>query len=586
MRTTLCAVLLAIGSLLPAALAQDPAPAPAPGIKILVGTWEGFIPAGPQKLLTVFHLEPDGEGGLTGTVDSPEQRAFGLPLSDVALAADGTVTITVALTGAVYTARLDEDGKHLRGTWRQRGAELPLECVRTPEPPPLPAELREKLAGVWEGVLEVGAVELRLVFHLRPRTTGALGGAMDSPDQGVEGLTITRVDFLGEQQVRIAIGSVGATFEATMDESGTLAGTYRQGGVSLSLDLHRVEVPTVVRRPQTPEPPFPYRQEEVTYVNAADGVTLAGTLTLPEGSGPFSAALLITGSGPQDRDESVFQHRPFLVIADHLTRAGVAVLRVDDRGVGGSTAGSEPATTADFADDVRAGVAFLRTRPEIAPHRIGLIGHSEGGIIAPMVASTDEAVAFVVLLAGTGLVGEQILYLQGELIGRASGLPEEMIAANRRTQQDLFAIVKDDDLAPAEARKRMTAVLEADENLPAGEQREGVISVQLAQLESAWLRFFIQHDPGPVLQRVRCPVLALNGTLDLQVPWEENLEAIREALQRGGNEDATVMELPGLNHLFQHAETGLVTEYGHLEETFSVEVLDLMATWILERVGE
>jgi fermentation-respiration switch protein FrsA (DUF1100 family) len=489
------------------------------------------------------------------------------------------------MTGAVYTARLDEAGKRLQGTWRQRGAELPLDCSRMPGPPPLPAALRERLAGVWEGVLEVGAVELRVVFHLRARPDGALGGAMDSPDQGVEGIPITRVDFLGERRVRVAVGSVGATFEAALGKDGDLAGTYRQGGLSLPLALGRVETPTVVSRPQTPEPPFPYRQVDVTYANAADGVTLAGTLTLPDGGGPFPAALLITGSGPQDRDESVFQHRPFLVIADHLTRAGVAVLRVDDRGVGGSGAGSAPATTADFAGDVRAGVAFLRARPEIAPRRIGLIGHSEGGIIAPMVASADEAVAFVVLLAGTGLVGEQILYLQGELIGRASGLSEEMIAANRRTQQRLFAIVKDDDLAPPEARKRMTAVLKADENLPAGKEGEGVVSFQLARLDSAWLRFFVEHDPAPVLQRVRCPVLALNGTLDLQVPWKENLEAIREALQRGGNEDATVMALPGLNHLFQHAETGLVTEYGHLEETFSAEVLELMTTWILERMA-
>ncbi|MHC4219453.1 MAG: alpha/beta hydrolase family protein [Planctomycetota bacterium] len=582
MRKTLTAVLLAIWTLLPAAFAQQAAT----GLETLVGTWEGFIPVGQGQLRTVLYLEPADEGGLTGTVDSPEQGAFGLPVSDVTLAEDGAVTITVALTGAVYTARLDEDAQRLTGTWRQRGAELPFECVRIPGPPPLPAELREQLAGVWEGVLSVGAIELRLVLHLRARSDGALRGAMDSPDQGANGLPVTRVDFLGEQQVRIAVGSVGATLEAALNEGGALAVNYRQGGMSLPLELHRVEAPTVVNRPQTPEPPFPYRQEEVTYENAADGVTLAGTLTLPQGEGPYPAALLITGSGPQDRDESIFQHQPFLVIADHLTRAGVAVLRVDDRGVGGSSVGRNPATTADFADDVRAGIAFLRARPDIAPDRIGLIGHSEGGVIAPMVASEDKAVAFVILLAGTGLVGDEILYLQGEVIARASGSTEEMIAANRRTQQQLFAILKDDGLAPQEARRRMTEVLKADPNLPQGEEGEGVISVQLALLESAWMRFFVEHDPGPVLQRVQCPVLALNGTLDLQVPWKENLEAIREALQRGGNEDATVTEIPGLNHLFQHAETGLVTEYGRLEETFSAEVLDLMATWILERVGD
>jgi pimeloyl-ACP methyl ester carboxylesterase len=581
MRKHLALVLLAIWFASSATAARDADPR----LDALAGTWEGFIPVGQGRLQTIFHLRPDGAGGLTGTTDSPEQAAFGLPISDVTLAQDGTVTITVALTRGAYVARLDEGRRTLTGTWKQGGAELPLACARIEGPPPVPAELRERLVGIWEGELAVGAVELRLVFHLRARPDGAIGGAMDSPDQGATGLAVTRVDYLGDDRVRIAVGSVFASFEAAPDERGALTGTFRQGQVSLPMSLDRVEAPTVRPRPQAPEPPFPYRQEDVTYENAQDGVTLAGTLTLPEGDGPFPAAILITGSGAQDRDETIFEHRPFLVIADHLTRAGIAVLRVDDRGVGGSSAGSTSATTANFAGDVRAGLAFLRARPEIAPRRIGLIGHSEGGIIAPMVAADDHDVAFIVLLAGTGLPGEQILYLQAELLSRASGATEDVIAANRRTQEKLFAILEDDDLAPEEARRRMTAVLEADENLPQGEEGQGFVSSQLAMLETPWLRYFIMHDPAPVLERVRCPVLALNGTLDLQVPWRENLEAIGDALARGGNRDVTAKPLPGLNHLFQHAETGLVNEYGEIEETFSPEVLELMTAWILQRVG-
>ncbi|MFQ5748669.1 MAG: alpha/beta hydrolase family protein, partial [Planctomycetota bacterium] len=462
---------------------------------------------------------------------------------------------------------------------------IPLEMTRASGFPPLPAELRDRLAGVWEGALSIGAIELRLVFHLQAGGNGHLGGSMDSPDQGAKDIAVTRTDFLEDGRVRICIGSVGGAFEASLEERGDfLAGTFRQGGQELPLTLHRVAAPTRVNRPQTPKPPFPYRQEEVSYENKAGGVTLAGTLTLPPGEGPFPAALLITGSGAQDRDETIFQHHPFLVIADHLTRAGVAVLRVDDRGVGGSSRGPEGATTADFAGDVRAGVAFLRGRRTIDPARIGLIGHSEGGIIAPMVASEDKDLAFVVLLAGTGLPGGEILEMQSALIARASGGEEKSIAANRKIQKQLFSILADESLSPDAARERMRKAFLASPDLPEGKEGESVIRRQLAMLESPWMRFFIRLDPAPYLEKVKCPVLAMNGTLDLQVPCKEDLEAIGKALEKGGNPDFTLKKLPGLNHLFQHAETGLVTEYGHIEETFSEEALDLMTAWILERV--
>jgi len=565
---------------------QEPAQESVPVAEALAGSWEGSLQAGPRRHRTVFRLEADGRGNFTGTVDDLDQKVYGLPVSAVKLGAERAVTLEVAMTGGVFAARLSEDGRALAGTWKQRGMEIPLEMTRTKGFPPLPAALRDRLAGVWEGALRVGAVELRLVFHLQAGGNGLLGGSMDSPDQGAKDIALTRADFLGEGRVRICIGSVGGAFEASLEEGGdSLAGTFRQGGQELPLALHRVAAPTRVNRPQTPKPPFPYRQEEVSYENKAGGVTLAGTLTLPPGDGPFPAALLITGSGAQDRDETIFQHHPFLVIADHLTRAGVAVLRVDDRGVGGTSPGPKGATTADFAGDVRAGIAFLRGLKGIDPARIGLIGHSEGGIIAPMVASQDKDLAFVVLLAGTGLPGSKILEMQSALIARASGAEEQEIATNRNTQTELFAIVQDESLSPEEARAKMKQVFRANPDIPAGQEGEKIIGKELAMLESPWLRYFIRLDPALYLEKVKCPVLAMNGTLDLQVPCKEDLEAIGMALEKGGNPDYTLKKLPGLNHLFQHAKTGLVTEYGHIEETFSPEALDLMTAWILERVG-
>ncbi len=315
---------------------------------------------------------------------------------------------------------------------------------------------------------------------------------------------------------------------------------------------------------------------------------MAGTLTLPKGEGPFPAAILITGSGGQDRNEEIFEHKPFWVIADHLTRAGIAVLRVDDRGIGGSSRGeaSVAATSFDFAGDVGAGMDFLQRHARIAPDKIGLIGHSEGGIIAPIVATQRDDVAFAVLLAGTGVRGDYLLVMQNEAIMRASGIDEGTTSAALESQKNLFAIVSDATLSSQEMEQALTQAIQKDEEFMAAsaEEQEQGLKVALAQLANPWMVAFIRHDPATVLRKVSCPVLALNGELDLQVPSKANLDAIAKALKVAENADYTTRAFPGLNHLFQHCETGLITEYGEIEETFSVEVLEVMSAWIRLRV--
>lgn len=420
------------------------------------------------------------------------------------------------------------------------------------------------IAGDWYGTLDAG-VKLPLIFHLQADGTASV----DSPAQKVTGLKATAT--LAGDHLTVTLTAPVASFEGKVAaDRKSISGQWLQNGGRLPLALERTAQPVVApKRPQTPKPPFPYRAEDVTYANPASGLTLAGTLTLPPGAGPFPVALLITGSGPQDRDETLFDHKPFLVLADALTRRGVAVLRVDDRGVGGSQAGAKPATTADFATDVAAGVAYLRGRKDIDPARVGLIGHSEGGVVAPLVAAKDPRLAFVVLMAGTGAPGDQILPRQYHDIYLASGAGEAAARQQAQRIEAANALVRREP-DQAKAMPQLISLL--------GEGPNPQAAVGLAALiNSTWYRAFLDLDPAKALAQVRAPVLAVNGAKDTQVAAEVNLPAIKAAL--AGNPDATTLVLPGLNHLFQTAGTGAPAEYAAIEETLAPSALATIVDW-------
>jgi pimeloyl-ACP methyl ester carboxylesterase len=444
------------------------------------------------------------------------------------------------------------------------------------------------LEGIWQGALEIppAGFKLRIVFKTTLEDDGSLTTLMDSPDQGASDIPVDRTT-LADGIVRFEVDVAAGYYEGALTEDGqVIAGEWHQSGQDFPLTLERTEEIPVLNRPQEPKEPFPYTAEDVEYTNDVAGITLAGTLTLPEGDGPFAAAVLISGSGAQDRDESILGHRPFLVLSDHLTRSGIAALRVDDRGVGGSGGDVLTATSEDFAGDVLAGVEYLETRGEIDQARIGLIGHSEGGIIAPMAAARSDDVAYIVLMAAPGMVGEELLYLQAKLIAAAGGVDADVVEANRAVQADLFSVLKE-DIDDAEMREKIVAIFrEAYEALPE-EQREAsgiepqaYYDMKLAEVMNPWFRFFLSYDPTPTLAEVRCPVLAVTGENDLQAPPDPNLALIGEALNDGGNEDVTLVELPGLNHLFQTSETGAPSEYGQIEETMSPALLELISDWI------
>ncbi|MGH9487668.1 MAG: alpha/beta hydrolase family protein [Terriglobales bacterium] len=429
------------------------------------------------------------------------------------------------------------------------------------------------LAGFWIGQLQ--GTPLHLELHLTRQGT-TWHGVFTSVDQGGARFPATAISVKGTQVV-IQAAEAGATFTATLAE-GRLSGTWKQGGNSLALVLrraHAAAAPAAPPRPQRPKPPFPYRSTGVT-VSSMGGIKLAGTLTVPDGKGPFPAAILIGGSGPSNRNETVFGHNIFWVLADALSRHGLAVLRMDKRGIGQSGGDARTATLNDYAEDVDADLAFLRLQPKIDAQRIGLIGHSEGGAIAPMVASRHAGeVAFVILLAGPAMPGTQMIVDQVEALDAAHGLAVAEVAkagAMEGVWARTIAAAPDAAAVPAALHEAV-----AQGKLPKGILREAGMA---ATPEYYGL---MRLNPGRYLRQLRCPVLALDGSKDVQVPAAANIAALRAALAHDPH--ATIVELPGLNHLFQPAQTGLPNEYASIPITFAPSALHRIERWLAGVVG-
>ena len=447
----------------------------------------------------------------------------------------------------------------------------------------------QSVTGRWAGKLQVTGGQLTLVLRIQEGEGGKLSAFLDSPDQGAYDIPCDSVVY-SAPHLKVIMGAIGGQYEATLEDN-SLRGQFTQGGASSPLVLTpSAEEDRSMLHPQEPKKPYPYLAEEVRFVNPTDGDTLAGTLTMPTTPGPHRAVVMITGSGPQSRDEPVMNHRPFLVWADALTRLGIAVLRYDDRGVGASTGNFNEARTADLARDVEAAVDYLRSRKEIDNQRIGLIGHSEGGMIAPIVAvSRPKDVSFIVLLAAPGLRGDSILVMQNEIISRRSHTPDSIREATAQLNRSLFALLVPPTTDEEALRQSLAEVLRGaffDGPLAPPmphEQVELAINQEMKMLTAPWMRDFLRYDPAPMLSRVQCPVLAVQGSEDVQVPAAANLPIVEKALTLHGNKEVTVKEFPGLNHMLQHCQTCLPDEYGEIRETVSPEVLQFVGEWILKR---
>jgi uncharacterized protein len=562
--------------------AKPEAPHPTHG-QSLAGNWAGSLKAGDNVLHFVLHIGVTEYGVAVATIDSLDQGVYGIEAGSLKEAASSfqfeIPSVNAAFEGAVAANRESIDG-----TWSQGGAHLPMVFHRQPRIAlsKSPTGAISTAEGTWQGAIEANGMRYRLQLHISHDAQGHLIAAMDSIDQGINGFHASQATE-SDSQIHLELPTVHSTYDGAVNSvRNSMTGTWRQNGEPTELTFHRSDQILELRRPQNPKKPYPYDEEELTFENARAGTTLAATLTVPRGAGPFPAAILLVGSGPLDRDETDGGHRPFLVLADHLTRKGIAVLRYDKRGIGKSTGSFDDATTADFASDAEAALAFLKTRKGIDPKKIGIIGHSEGGIIASMIASRSNGVDWIALLAGPATKGEETLLIQSDLITRAAGMTNEQVAKSLDFDRQSYNLVRNEK-DRAELEKDLADLVKVSGIGPA--IPPAFMQRQIHWTSSPWFRYFLDYDPVPALQQTKVPVLALSGEKDLQVPPKENLPLIRKALEDGGNKDFKVVELPGLNHEFQHCYMGLPAESRAIEQTFAPDAMNTLSDWILQHTA-
>ncbi len=443
----------------------------------------------------------------------------------------------------------------------------------------------QELAGSWSGYLHIGKASLKLVFHFSQDDAGHWKCTMDSPDQGAYGIEADRV-VIKKNQLEVEFSSIKGMYSAALTDT-MITGTWKQNVFKLPLNLSKSEIEEKVKHPQEPVPPYPYISTDVEFINKKAGVKLSGTLTLPEGKGPFPSVILISGSGPQNRDEEIFRHKPFLVLSDYLTKNGFAVLRYDDRGVGESEGDFSSATSEDFASDVAAAIDFLKSLNYIDTLKISLLGHSEGGMIAPMVASRRNDLAFLVLLAGPAIPSMDLMILQTRLVLNSMNIDREEVEKAVNINKEIYEVLNsepDDKKAEKAIRKiyrEYTRNFTNQQKKQMGFDKKS-IDVNVRTLLSPWFRYFIAFQPGVYLKQVKCPVLALYGTRDIQVPWKENSEALQKINEE--NPVFTIKNFEGMNHLFQKCERCTIDEYGQLEETINTGVLEFIVNWLNQNV--
>ena len=437
----------------------------------------------------------------------------------------------------------------------------------------------QDISGTWHGKLSIPSGSMTIVFHINQTEQGTYVTTLDSPDQGANGIKTQTTSF-NDSVLIIQIPVIQASYKGKLNSDKTINGTFTQG-MPIPLNLEKGEAGSP-KRPQEPQPPFPYRNEEVTVKNERDGINLAGTLTIPEKGNNFPAVVMVTGSGAQNRNEEIMGHKPFLVISDYLTRNGIAVLRCDDRGTAASQGDHTTATNEDFATDTEAMVNYLRSRKEINAKKIGIVGHSAGGTIAFIVAKKDPTIAFVVSLAGVGVRGDSLMLKQAELISKSQGMPDAIWQGMKPAIRNRYSILLQTDKTPEELQKELyadiTKTMSAEQLNDSNTIRQ--ISAQISSMTSPWYLHFMRYDPATDLKDLKCPVLALNGEKDIQVDATMNLTAIQENIIGNGNKNVTTKCYPNLNHLFQTCEKGTLAEYGQLEETINPEVLKDIAEWI------
>ena len=544
-------------------------------------SWDGALDVG-VKLRLRLELTPDGKAGWSGKMISVDQGNAEMVLEDLKRD-DDSLSFQFKPAGIKFEGKLDPEKESISGTFTQGGRPFPLEFTKG-EPPKATTHIQ-----TWDGVMKAGGREFDFQFRVFQDEDKKLSAKLDSFTEQIFNLHCD-VKHEADNTITVEVPITKAVFTGTMSEDmKTIDGKWKQSGGEFDLkltqvDLEKTREAKAPARPQTPKAPFPYRSWEVQFENKDADIKLAGTLTVPKEKGKAPVVILINGSGPQDRDETIVGHKPFWVIADHLSRHGIAVLRYDERGVGRSEGLFKSATSVDLASDVEAAIDFLKDRRGINPEQIILAGHSEGGMLAPMVASQRDDVAGTILLAPPGVNGEKIVMNQSRLIAEASGQADkEGLDRQQAMLKIAFELLASSDVKNdfyERFKARAAEVMKADSE---GFELNPQIELVVRQLNTPWFKYFATYEPVPALEKTGCPVLVLIGKKDLQVDAELNLPPIEAALKKGGNKDFTITALEGLNHLFQECETGTPSEYRLIEQTFSPKALELMEQWISKR---
>lgn len=442
----------------------------------------------------------------------------------------------------------------------------------------------QDITGKWHGKLKLPMASLTIVFHISRTEQGDYLTLLDSPDQNAFGTKTASTTFV-DSVLTIQIPVINASYRGQLSTEKSITGVFTQGAI-LPLNLEKGE-PSKPKRPQEPQPPFPYKSEEVSVMNKADGITLAGTLTLPSKGHKFPAVVLVTGSGAQNRDEEFSGHKPFFVIADYLTRNGIAVLRCDDRGTALSQGNYAAATNEEFVRDTEAALEYLRSRKDINVRKIGIIGHSCGGTIAFCTGAKDGDVSFIVSLAGAALRGDSVMLKQAELTFKSKGMTDVAWQPLKPILRQRYSILRQADKSVSDIRQELYA--DVTRTVPPESLKDlnimQRVTAEINSMTSPWYLHFMRFDPTEDLRKVKCPVLALNGEKDIQVDATMNLTAIRERIAENGNKNVTVKTYPQLNHFFQTCRQCTLEEYGELEETIHPEVLKDLTEWILNLIG-
>jgi uncharacterized protein len=571
------------------AAAQQPSAAPPSKTPVadafsLEGDWTGTLQVGDTELQLVLHLSRDAQGQWHAKLDSLNQSVFGMEASSV-IHEEDTLRFEIASVGAKFQGKIQPDRRAMRGVWEQSGSGLPLKFEKRAAGAGSHAATAtvSKAEGTWQGAIEVTNMRMRLQMHVSHDAKGKLLASVDSLDQGIQGIPASKVTE-SNGELRFEIPAFQAEYHGTLSPSrNEISGEWTQNDSVEKLDFRRSDQPLELRRPQNPTKPYPYAVEEIAFPSGDGKGTLVATLTIPQGTGPFPAALFIGGSGPTDRDETVAGHKPFLVLADLLAKKGTAVLRYDKRGTGQSTGNYEQASMSDLAGDAQAAMNYLKGRKEVDPKRVGILAHSEGGILAAQIAAKANDMDWLVLLATPATTGERTLLRQSELIARTGGLPEEQIARSQQFDRMAYAAVREAKSATTLQAKLNDLI---EKSGLSNSMPPAALQAQIRLMTTPWFRQYLDFDPAPLIEQIKCPVLVLNGDRDLQVDANDTVPLLRQAYEKSGNKDFTVMEIEGVNHLFQKAQSGSPALYGAIEETIAPEVLNAIGSWLAKHTAQ